>query len=102
MIFHEPSYFIKFRALGKAIVATHLFHLRSFSLFAPVILFLVRASASFVFRDLRIGEQRAGADDFAARVAFFGEEFVGGFAFFDPADESFNEAGGPRARSVEA
>ncbi len=67
------------------------------SLLAPEILFLIRAAAAFVFRDLWIGEQRAGADDFAIRVAFFGDEFIGGLAFFDPADEGFVEAGGPRA-----
>src|SRR4030095_1759277 len=74
----------------------------SISLLALETLFLIRTAVSFVFRNLRIGKQRAGADHLAARVAFFGEKFVGGLAFFDPADDGSVEAGGACAWSAEA
>ena len=74
----------------------------SFLLLLAEILFLVRAAASFVFCRLRVGKEWASADDFAIRVAFLGDEFVGGLAFFDPADDGFVESGGRGAGAAEA
>ena len=61
--------------------------------------FRIGMHAQFLAVD-RHGEghvQLALGHHLAARVALLGDELVGGLAFFDPADESFVDAGGPRA-----
>src|SRR5580765_5590873 len=63
---------------------------------------LIRAAAPFVLRDLRIREERAGANDLAALVALLREKFLRGFAVFDPADDGFVESGGRGAGTAEA
>src|SRR6185503_6166047 len=54
------------------------------------------------FRDLGIRKERAGASDFPARVAFFRDEFFGGLAFLDPADDGLVKSGGRGAGAAEA